>query len=534
MVSRRGRGFRTALTAFVAAAPVVLLVPLLAGCPFPLTQVDRPEYNNPVDPGARVPIRDVLPLIPDAAFRDAVIASGVRYNTDLETLWAEDAGIADLTGIQYLPRLRELSLPNVSPTGGNAVTSLEPLRGHPSLEYLALSNEGGSAPTHLVTDYSPLADVPNLRRLDLSYMSSAGQDFAVAGFVPQLEELRIRGWDLTGVASVPTIAGLRRLDVSDATGFSDLSPFSFPSLEELDVWNSQLNDLSGGSGIATLRRLSVGSAGVMTSLNGLATFAALQELDVGNSPNITDLSGLSALGSTLRYLNADNLPTAAYGTLPSLAVLEELHARGAYSDAASLQDLVSQPALRRLYTSPNTTLSDLSDFLNVAPPASLEEFGFELDANLTFDPDLQQLSGWPVAELRINDASTTKTVLNISALSSSPVRRLELTNLGLTDTSAVQVAQAVPYVEFLSLANNPNVTSAAPFQSLTFLRELDLSVATSPTGIGADPLINGIPGLAALPDLYQVYLTNTAAGGDPAGSGIDQLTTQRPDINVVY
>ena len=77
MVSRRGRGFRTALTAFVAAAPVVLLVPLLAGCPFPLTQVDRPEYNNPVDPGARVPIRDVLPLIPDAAFRDAVIASGV-------------------------------------------------------------------------------------------------------------------------------------------------------------------------------------------------------------------------------------------------------------------------------------------------------------------------------------------------------------------------------------------------------------------------------------------------------------------------
>lgn len=529
-MARRRRVARSA-----SAVAVTLLVTLLAACPFPLSQVSRPDFRNPVDPGAEVPLRDVLSLIPDQALRDAIAETGARNNTDVTYVDARDRGVADLTGLLLFPRLEEIDLSNESDPGANTVTSLAPVAGHPSLRRIRLSNAFPAATGNAVTDFTPLLEVRSLAALDLAYLEGASfADVAgLFGSIPTVEELSLRGWNIGG-NTMPTLNRLRVLDVSESE-LGSLSQLSFPVLEELVIESMSIgpSDLSGGSDIATVRRIRAQNSSI-GALTGIGTFTDLTQLDVADT-TVSDLSLLSVVDTTLRRLTIRNLGTSAISSLPVLPNLEELEAYGTYFSPDDLAQLVAHPNLRVLYVGGFPSSEDLSDFASIGPPVLLEEAGIRIAGSLTQDLDVSRLAGWPVVELWLEDTNQARTVFNVSSLGLQPVRRLTLRGLNLgTLVTAGDIAAAAPNVEVLDLMNNTQITSVAAFTGLTELRELNVSLNGGVGGISSDSAVNGITGLASIESLEQVDLRFTDAAGAPTSSGIDQLLSIRPELTVEY
>jgi Leucine-rich repeat (LRR) protein len=535
----------------VLIAVLVMVTLVLVGCPYPFSSIERPELANPADPAARVPIRDVLTLIPDPALRQAVVATGARYNTDVRVIHTEDAGITDLTGILFLPVLEELVI-HIRDLD-TVITSIEPLRGHRTLRFLAISRDSPDPALpdpafHSIGDYSPLGDLPALRGLDLSHMDVTAQDTAFFGFVPQLEELSLRGWDLSA-SGPPAMPNLRRLDIS-GSGITSLAALEYPLLEELRIEAGDLTGIGTAAGMPALRRLYAGDNSLLTEIAGIDAFSRLEELDLSWS-QVSDLSPLSNLGNTLRYLRINDLPANAAFTLPEIASLEELEANGLVSDSTAVASLVGHPNLRRISLSTPGGATFVPPvignlFGTAVLPATLEEAWLRLEFDFSGNESLGALASWPLAGLEVrNPAGTSFFVTDLFLLSSPQLEGLALTGVNLSDGAGdlAVIASAFPNLRFLDIGDNAGVTDLAPLTSLSSLEEIRApmpSIATAPPptpyGVGSDLNVNGIRNLADLPFLRFLEITNSSAAYDyqvnGADVGIFELQSLVPGIEI--
>lgn len=151
------------------------------------------------------------------------------YLDSLRSLTATNCGLADLTGLQYCPRLAELTVP------GNAITNLEPLRHLDSLRMLIIYSN------HL-TSLEPLEGHPTLAWLDIGYNPLS--DLSPLASMPSLTNLTMYQLPVLDFSVLENLTNLERLGMAH-NDVSDLSVLSGASkLSALAMVNCRLSDIS--------------------------------------------------------------------------------------------------------------------------------------------------------------------------------------------------------------------------------------------------------------------------------------------------
>ena len=233
-----------------------------------------PEEEEETTPEEEEEEEDDAPVaIPDANLRATIEdalgkASGAPITVaEMKTLiWLEadfDAGIRDLTGVEYAANLLGLLL------SYNPITDLSPLSGLTNLWRLGLSDTN-------IPDISPLSGLTNLELLSLIATNTSD------------------------VSALSGLTNLRSLLLSH-NKIADISPLSgLTNLTELNFWENQIEDISPLSGLTNLTQLGLAHNKV-SDISVLSGLTSLTELWLNNN-KITDISPLAGL-TNLTWLN---------------------------------------------------------------------------------------------------------------------------------------------------------------------------------------------------------------------------------------
>ena len=294
-------------------------------------------------------VRANLPVtVPDVNLRAKIVEAlnkpvGTRLTAEgmlaLTELYAPNAKIRDLSGIQHAYNLRKLFL------GGeyvekerrtfydNAISDLSPIQGLTQLTELNLSGND-------VSDLSPLADLTQLTRLRL-YNNPLSDVSPLVGLT-QLRHLELANTDVSDLSPLARLTQLRSLHLSN-TSLSDVSALSsLTQLTSLGLSGNEISDVSPLSGLTQLNYLYLGWNAIadISALSGLTQLISLN-LSGNEISDVSPLSGLTQLTSL--YLD-----------------------RNAISDIAALSDLAQ---LKVLYLNRNSIL-DVSPLVGLDLPGT--------------------------------------------------------------------------------------------------------------------------------------------------------------------
>ena len=212
---------------------------------------DEGDTFNYCSTGVRVIVADEEDQvsIPDADLRAAVEAalgkaSGapitVAEMKTLTRLEANDAGISDLTGLEFATNLRYLSLFD------DILTDISSLAGLTSLVTLWLGNNN-------ITDISALSGLTNLESLDLQSNSIA--DISPLSGLTNLTVLNLFGNNITDVSALGSLTNLTVLNLF-GNNITDVSALgSLTNLTNLDLGHNAITDISALSGLTNLTQL---------------------------------------------------------------------------------------------------------------------------------------------------------------------------------------------------------------------------------------------------------------------------------------
>ncbi len=312
--------------------------------------------------------------IPDAGLR-AALESALGKNAGdaitqaeiatITALTAKEAGIIDLTGLEFATNLTELNLrenqiSDISPLQGlvklielnlsyNQLSDISALQGLVNLTELGLL---GNQRSNRISDISPLQGLVELTSLDL-YGNRISDISALQGLV-KLTGLWL-GWnDISDISALQGLVNLTSLGLGP-NPLSDIS--ALQGLVELTYlylgWN-EISDISAlqGLGKLTALRLSGNQISDISALQGLVELTTL-ELDSNDISDISPLQGLVELTELL----LDKNQLSDISPLQGLVKLTELDlGDNQLSDISALQGLVE---LTELYLNKNQ-LSDIS------------------------------------------------------------------------------------------------------------------------------------------------------------------------------
>ncbi len=283
-----------------------------------------PQTVNIPDPNLRNAITQVL----GKAFSAPITVENMQ---SLEVLYAGNANIRNLTGLETAANLRELGLE------ANSISDLSPISGLTNLTFLHLRNNAISNISHLakltqltflhiglnrisnishlagltqltglgagdneITDISPLARLPNLARIGLHY--NAISNISHLAGLTQLRELHLHN---NTISDITPLSGLTQLTVLylQENSISDLSPLvintGLGNGDYVDVRENPLNALSTNTHIPALQ-----SRGVNVEFDDIV----VRSVDVNRDGvvNIFDLvSVASQFGKQGQNLAAD-------------------------------------------------------------------------------------------------------------------------------------------------------------------------------------------------------------------------------------
>ena len=345
------------------------------------------EEDTSANVGADLPV-----TIPDANLRAAIAAalskaSGATITkgemTGLTTLDARNAGISDLTGLEFATNLTGLWLYD------NAISDISALAGLNNLEKLDLDDNAISDISALaglnnltglgltgndISDISALAGLNNLTGLgltgnDISDISAleglnnltglwlydnAISDISALAGLNNLEKLDL---DDNAISDISALAGLNNLTLLDLTGntISDISALEgLNNLTLLWLWNNDISDISALAGLNNLTSLDL-TGNALSDISALAGLNNLTSLDLGNN-DISDISALEGLNN-LTSLQLFNNALSDISALAGLINLTRLWlGNNDISDISALAGLIN---LTLLWLDDNA-LSDIS------------------------------------------------------------------------------------------------------------------------------------------------------------------------------
>lgn len=208
----------------------------------------------------------------------------------LSQLFAEDRGIADLTGIEYAVNLTILNLDN------NQIINLSPLSGLTKLTELWLWE-------NQISDISPLSGMAALTSLNLE--DNDISDISVVSGMTNLTWLLLNENQITDISMLTGLTNLTVLELG-TNQISDISPLAgLTNLTWLGIGGNQISNVSPLSGLTSLTSLGLGGnqIGDISPLAGLTNIAILHLY--GNQ--ISDISPLSGL-TNLDLLDLTNNP----------------------------------------------------------------------------------------------------------------------------------------------------------------------------------------------------------------------------------
>ncbi len=554
-------------TLAIAAAAVAL-----AACPepFDLNRVDRPPFDNPVDPDARVELLSILngtddngdPLVPDGALRLVLAQTGVQYTSGITDLDAKDRGITSLEGLVYFPRLRWLNVSNSDEaTSGsrNQITDLSPLFGHPTLEELIVS--GVSSATAVdpaldndlsAFDLALLAEVPRLNALDIG--DAGVSDLAGLAEVGTLRSLAVSGGDLviSGTTPFPSLPQLTSLRYDDSsTGATPPTDFAFlagcTGLETLSMQNSIVSTLHGIGNLTNLRNLNLNNGGMLTDIADVAFLTKLESLSLNAVP--AELDAVNGLAN-LRYLGASHRSGGVpIGTLASLPSLTELDLSSSSITDADLAGLIGLTALRSLLMQ-NSLVSDLTPLSSLVNLTHLTISGaanaITLDAlgSLSRLEDLQAESVVLAAvetfsfasgmtnlrTFRLSDLGGLYPTVSLEGFASSDLEDLSVSGVTIDESDTLTFAGSLNDLSSLTIVNSgyDGIASTPPVYNLDSLAGTQLGhLQLEDVEIVSSEDLSFAAGLDTLNHLE---IINTLTGSRP---GINLANLSGTDVETV-
>lgn len=332
-------------------------------------------------------------------------------NADLETLTnlpglqslnLSNLPIKEIVSLQRLQGLRELDL------SASGVEHLTAIAGYPNLTHLHMRNSGvrSEKRKQASVDFNQLS-LQELMRVDVSPEN-----------VPYLTELRDAHWltwldfRSTYVSSLGPLTALRRLEGLELadTRVEDLAPLAkLPKLHHLDLRGTRITDLQPLAGLANLKTLLL-SRNKVADLTALGKLSQLTELDLGRS-DVADLEPLRSL-SALQKLDLSYTYVQDIEPISQLEHLETLDLGG-----SSVSQIAKIGSLARLKS------------------LSLAETGVV---------NLSALS--PIQSLRHLDLSRTSIRDLYPLYSLRGLETLNLTGTQVTRDELLQLRQALPKV----------------------------------------------------------------------------------------
>ena len=252
---------------------------------------------------------DPTPItIPDATLRAAIAAalgkaSGATITksemTTLFTLEATDAGIRNVTGLEFATNLTKLVLDGNTVWTDSALKGLTALSGLTNLTELDLSGNN-------LTDLSALSGLTNLKKLHLYFNKL--KNVSALRDLTNLEHLDLSGNNLTDLSALSGLTNLKKLHLyfnklKNVSALRDLT-----NLEHLDLSGNNLTSLSAFSDLTNLRVLYLGGNNLKNSaLSGLTNLTNLTNLGLGHN-NLTNISALRGLTNlSWLWLSGNNL-----------------------------------------------------------------------------------------------------------------------------------------------------------------------------------------------------------------------------------
>jgi len=276
--------------------------------------------------------------------------TGDIHKSDLQPmheLYAEAAGITNLSGIEYCTNLQFLNLVN------NSISDLSPLSGLHSLIDLNLMQNNISdigdlaglvelAALNLgdnsISDITSLAGLLKLERLSLHNNSISNITPITA--LTNLAELMLNSNSITDISALSALTNLHALHLSYNV-FGSLAPLSGNTqMETLEFYNAGVSDLSPLAGMTQLRNLWCANNSA-SDINVVAAMTGLEVLIAGNN-QITDISPLSGL-SALRLIILPLNQISDVNPLSGLPAVELLHLQ--YNLISDIGPLVANSGL---------------------------------------------------------------------------------------------------------------------------------------------------------------------------------------------
>ena len=203
------------------------------------------------------------------------------------TIYEQERGVSDLTGLDHAINLMELHLYD-----SHSISDISPITGLTNLTSLGLGH-------NQISDISPIAGLTNLTSLGLA------------------------GNRISDISSVAGLTNLTELDLG-GNSISDISPLAgLTNLTELDLGDNFISDISFVAGLTNLTRLRLDNNFIL-DISVLAGLINLESLDLGYNL-MFDLSPLVAntgLGDGDRVNVGGNHPNFP-DNHPDIAVLRE-------------------------------------------------------------------------------------------------------------------------------------------------------------------------------------------------------------------
>ena len=479
------------------------------------TRSEGPEEDVEEDGSSEEPEPDAPVTIPDAKLRAAIAAAlgkargatiTVAEMKTLTTLEAEDAGIRDLTGLEFATNLTWLSLSDNQITdlsalagltklevlglGGNTIRDISALAGLTNLWWLGLDpgeidSEGNFKSISALSDISALSSLTNLRILYLG--NNQIRDISALAGLINLTHLYLWNNRITDVSALAGLTRLTELNLNDnplnvssindhipalqdrgvmvefdptpVTITDDPTPVTIPDAKLRAAIAAALGKARGATitvaEMSTLRRLNAANA-VISDLTGLEFATNLTHLHLWDN-RITDISALSGLTKLTSLDLWDNRITDI-SALSGLTNLTNLTLwTNQITDISALSGLIN---LTYLGLSENriTDISMLSDLTNLT---SLGLWTNQI-TDISALSGLINLTYLGLSENRITDISVLSDLTNLTSLG--------LDGNNLTDISALS---GLTKLEYLQLGFN-NISDISAFSGLTNLTELGL------------------------------------------------------------
>ena len=476
------------------------------------------------DPTPETVTDDPTPVtIPDVNLRAAIAAAlgkargATITKGEMETLRrleANEAGISDLTGLEFATNLTWLSLDgnqiksisalagltNLEALGlsGNQITDLSALKGLTKLWWLGLDGLDGNQ----ITDIAALAGLTNLRVLYIGHNQIT--DISALAGLTKLTHLYLWNNQITDISALASLTNLTelRLSFNQITDVSALAGLT--NLRILGLRNNRITDVSALAGLTKLTELELrqnplSASSINDHIPTLQTRGVTVEFDPVPATVTDDPTPVTIPDASLRAAIAAALGKASGATITKgeMSTLVRLRARNAgirdltglefainltwldlsgnqITDLSALQDLTKLKELN-LEANNISNLSALQDLTNLTRLT----LRFNNISNLSALQDLTNLTGLTLQANNISNLSALQGLTNLTAL-----------NLSFNNISNLSALQGLTNLTALNLEFN-NISNLSALQDLTNLRILHLRA----NPLSASTINNHIPAL---------------------------------------